>query len=358
MKRLILLGLCISAAAAVATADVRALYRIVMADGRVVLARDLPRSNGSVTTFHANGSGALTGVPSEEVVKIETSVTPRRFPRYGPAAAEETDAEVRPLQPGDEIDLGPTGDGGSGAPAGQPAVVGAGSGGANGGNANSAYGNGAYGYGGNPANGTFDIRMLGGGAPANLPLAGDVLRAQSGNVPTMSLDTATQTSNIGFPATISDQTALVNADGTPNIGPNGFPGTPQPVVGTNGFPGTAGQAAAGPNGFPGTPQTTTGTNGFPTTGVTGTATGSNGFPVNGTTGASTPVDSNGFPSTPATAAGTVVVAPNGTVTNVAPNMGASNPATGTVSPQLQPQRAQAKSGRASAAPSGPGGHGR
>lgn len=91
MKRLILLSLCISAAAAVASAEIRAVYRIVMADGGVVLARDLPRTNGSVTTFHASDSGVLTGVPSEDVVKIETSVTPRRFPVIGPSAAAETE---------------------------------------------------------------------------------------------------------------------------------------------------------------------------------------------------------------------------------------------------------------------------
>ena len=48
MKRLILLSLCVSAAAAIASAEIRAMYRVVMADGHVVLARDLPRTNGTV----------------------------------------------------------------------------------------------------------------------------------------------------------------------------------------------------------------------------------------------------------------------------------------------------------------------
>ncbi|HEX4440246.1 MAG TPA: hypothetical protein VH854_09260, partial [Thermoanaerobaculia bacterium] len=218
MKRLILLSLCLSAAAAVTSAEVRALYRIVMTDGSVVLARDLPRANGSVTTFHASDSGVLTGVPSEEVAKIETSVTPRRFPVTGSAAAE-SEAQVRPLQPGEAIDLGPMGDGGTGiAPMARPgaAVNGA----SNGAPSNGNYANG--GYANNPA---VDPRMFGGaaaagllpnGQPANQAVAGDILRAQSANVPTMSLDTQTQTSPNGFPATVSSQTAVVNADGTVN----------------------------------------------------------------------------------------------------------------------------------------------
>jgi len=354
MKRLILLSLCVSAAAAIASAEIRAMYRVVMADGHVVLARDLPRTNGTVTTFHASDSGVLTGVPSEDVVKIETSVTPRRFPMIGPAVSEQAEAGVRPLEPGEAIDLGPMGDGGSAQANGRSVAASAGANGAAayGGNGNGTNGGGGY--------GTTDPRMLGGGVPAagllpngqpsNQPLAGDILRAQSGNVPTMSLDTQTQTSSNGFPATASSQTALVNANGTPNIGPNGFPGTSQTATGPNGFPATTAQSPIGPNGFPLTPQTTTDGNGFPATATQGT-TGANGFPAATAFGASkTTVGTNGFPSATATAIGTgsVIVAPNGTVTNVAP--GAPPNGNGAFA-KSQAGAAQSKSAPSGAAPS-------
>src|SRR6185436_20607033 len=85
MKRLMALSLCFAGAAALAGAEVRAQYRILMRDGRVVVSRDLPRQTGSVTTFHAE-SGALTGVPSEDVVRVDTGVTPKRFTGKGGTA--------------------------------------------------------------------------------------------------------------------------------------------------------------------------------------------------------------------------------------------------------------------------------
>lgn len=348
MKRLMAVSLCFSAAAALAGAQVRAQYRIVMRDGRVVVARDLPKENGTVTTFHAE-SGALTGVPSEDVVRVDTSATPKRFiGTSSPAIGGAMDVVTRPLQPGEVMVLGPIGDGGSGAAIATPAGAAGASGaaGANGvgGNGNFVNGNGTFSNG--TANGTaaIDPRMVGGGGvgllpngqPANSPLAGDVLRAQSGNVPTMSIDTQTQTSPGGFAPNAAAQATTLNPNGTPNttstapvagstapIGPNGFPGTPQNVTGPNGFPTTAGassttQNATGQNGFPApagsTPQNVTNPNGFPATGATGT----------GTTGQ-----------------GQVIVAPNGTVTNVSPNSAV---------PQ-QPQQQQQGTPKSGAAPS-------
>jgi hypothetical protein len=380
MKRLILLSLCFAgAAAAAATAEVRAQYRIVTTDGRVIVARDLPKQDGSVTTFHADRTGALTGLPTEQIVRVETSVTPQRFvPRTGPSGAAVSggaEAVTRPLQPGEVLVLGPIGDGGGGSIANQAAAAGAipGNGsatgaGANGGgnfvNSNGTFSNGT-------SNGTlgFDPRMLGGGTapstgllpngqPATQPLAGDVLRAQSGEVPTMSIDTQTQTSPNGFPANAASQTTTLNPNGQPNttvtgpvagstqpIGPNGFPGTPQNVTGPNGFPVTGGasttpQNLTGPNGFAGpagsTPQNVTNPNGFPAVGAPGTGT-------SGTTSGTT-----------ATGAGQVIVAPNGTITNT--RGAASAPGTSAV-PQQQQRGTQQKSGTTNApggaaAPSG------
>ena len=368
MKRLILLSLCFAGAAlaGASTAEVRAQYRIVTADGRVVVSRDLPRQNGSVTTFHADRTGALTGIPTEKIVRVETSVTPQRFvPQagaVGAAVSGEAETATRPLEPGDVLLLGPIGDGAGGSIASQAAAGGAGAGtagaGAYGGG-NFVNGNGAY------ANGTagFDSRMLGGGGapatgllpngqPASQPLAGDILRAQSGNVPTMSIDTQTQTSPNGFPANAASQTTTLNPNGQPNttvtgpvagstqpVGPNGFPGTPQNVTGPNGFPVTGGasttpQNVTGPNGFTGpagsTPQNVTNPNGFPAVGAPGTST-------NGTT---------------TTGAGQVIVAPNGTVTNTQGVNGAA-PGTATVPQQPQPKSGTANApGRGAAAPSG------
>ena len=385
MKRLMLMGLCFSGAAALASGqaprdnrsgDVHAQYRIVMTDGSVVLSRDLPRRQGSVVTYHEDRSGVLTGLPSEQVARIDTGAKPQRFPAQGAASSASSaagDAAARPLQPGEVMVLGPMGDGGSGVSiAGQTGAGGAAAGGGNAStvNANTVNGNGAYGGGnlvnanGNFSNGTpngtagFDTRMLGGGSPApatgllpngqpsNQPLAGDVLRAQSGNVPTMSIDTQTQTSSNGFPANAAAQTTTLNPNGLPNttttgpvagstapVGPNGFPGTPQNATGPNGFPTTGGAVA--------NPQTGVGSNGFPTTGTAGTTspqnvTDPNGFPAVGAPGTTGTTNGNG-----------VTVAPNGT-----PAMAA---------PQPQPQSAPhsgtsaAPKGGASSAPSAPRG---
>jgi hypothetical protein len=369
MKRLMALSLCFSAAAALAGAEVRAQYRIVMRDGKVVAARDLPKQNGSVTMFHAE-SGALTGVPTEDVVRVDTSVTPKRFTgRPAPAIAGGMDAVTRPLQPGEVMVLGPIGDGGSGASiAAQAGAAGAApaAGAANGMAANGNFVNGNGTFSNGTSTGTaFDARMLGGGTPAaatgllpngqpaNSPLAGDVLRAQSGNVPTMSIDTQTQTSPNGFAPNAASQTTTLNPNGTANTTTTG------PVAGST--------APIGPNGFPGTPQNVTAPNGFPTTGGASTAaqnvTGQNGFPAPAGSTPQNVTNPNGFPATGATGTGTtgqgqVIVAPNGTVTNVPPNSAGANQAgTATVPPPPQQQQQQQQPGtpKSGAAPNGPAG---
>lgn len=379
MKRLILLSLCFAgaAAAALAASDIRAQYRIVMKDGRVLLSRDLPKEERSVTRFHADGSGALTEVPSGQIARIETSVTPQRFvptTAQGAALSGGGETGLRPMQPGEVVVLGPIGEGGGGSIANQAAAAGALNGAAGaGGTGVGAYGGGNYVNGNGrfsngASNGTlgFDPRMLGGGAPSTgllpngqpstQPVAGDVLRAQSGEVPTMSIDTQTQTSPNGFPPNASSQTTTLNPSGQPNtavtgpvagstqpIGPNGFPGTPQNVTGPNGFPVTGGAATSsqnvtGPNGFTGptqsTPQNVTNPNGFPAAGAPGT-------------GAT------------ATGAGQVIVLPNGTITNV---QGANRGTSGTNGTSAIPQQrgtqqrpgAARAPGQGAAAPSGGG----
>jgi len=123
MKRLMLMGLCFSGAAAVASGqavrhspsgDVHAQYRIVTKNGKVVVSRDRPHQQGSVVTFHDERSGALTGLPSEDVARIDTGVTPQRFPAQGAASPAGSAAMTRPLEPGEVMVLGPIGDGASG----------------------------------------------------------------------------------------------------------------------------------------------------------------------------------------------------------------------------------------------------
>lgn len=379
MKRLNLLSLFLAGAvaASIAGADVRAQYRIVMKDGRVMLSRDLPRQEGTITRFHAAASGVMTRVRTGEIARVETSVTPQRFvPETGPGVSGATDTGVRPLQPGEVVVLGPIGADAGTSIAAQAAAAGAiNGGGGSGTGVNGNAGAGAYGAsrGGNFVNGNgtfsngtpngttgFDTRMLGGGTPttgtgllpngqqANQPLAGDVLRAQSGDVPTMNIDTQTQTSPNGFPANTASQTTTLNPSGQPNtavtgpvagstqpIGPNGFPGTPQNVTGPNGFPVTGGTATSsqnvtGPNGFTGptqsTPQNVTNPNGFPAVGAPGTGTA-------------------------ATGAGQVIVLPNGTITNV---QGANRGTTGTGNSAIPQQQQQRGTQQKSGAPNAPG----
>ena len=267
-------------------------YRIELADGRQIVAAGVPVQRGSVVTFRPYPAGLLTGIPEEQVVKIERGEV-ATFPSE---AAESTiePGEVRPLQPGEALDVGPTGEGIEPAPAGEPA------GGAvaatpqyPGMNA-ASYG----GYGGAVSrNGT----LIG---PDGLPRAAsstDLARAMA----------QTTTAPNGFPVTSAP--TVIGPNGTPTlapgvagsdvpaIGPNGTPvmsGTPQLTIGPNGTPVLAPGAApiTGPNGTP-----VVAPSGQP--GSTAPVVGPNGTPVlapAGRPGSAAPsVAPNGFPSAPA-----------------------------------------------------------
>ncbi len=243
-RSLVLSGLVTFFAAALAFAA-GARYRVELADGRQILASDVPVQRGSVVTFHPYPGGALTGIPAEEVARIEKAGA-AAFPAQ---AAESTiePGEVRPLEPGEALDIGPTGEGissGAAAPAGgavaaspQPPAP------------NPAY-YGGYGGAVSP-NGT----LIG---PDGLPRAAsstDLARAMA----------QTTTAPNGFPATGAPTVIGPNGtptlapglegSGTPLIGPNGTPvmsGTPQLTIGPNGTPVTAPGASPviGPNGTP------------------------------------------------------------------------------------------------------------
>src|SRR6476660_1364630 len=110
MRRfLFLLALVGFFAATLALAAEGQRYRIELADGRQVLASDAPVQRGSVVTFRPYPGGAPTGIPAEQVVRIEKGEV-ATFPAE---AAESTiePGEVRALEPGEALDIGPTGEG-------------------------------------------------------------------------------------------------------------------------------------------------------------------------------------------------------------------------------------------------------
>src|SRR5262245_9053305 len=84
-------------------------YRIELADGRQIVAAGAPVQRGSVVTFRTYPAGLLTGVPAEQVVKIERGEV-ATFPSRASEATIVT-GEVRPLQPGESLDVGLTGEG-------------------------------------------------------------------------------------------------------------------------------------------------------------------------------------------------------------------------------------------------------
>ncbi|MEP6995558.1 MAG: hypothetical protein ABI968_13620 [Acidobacteriota bacterium] len=263
------LSLLVSASAIAATG---AQFRIDLRDGTHIFATDVPVQRGSVVTFHQASGRGLTGLPAEEIVRIQASgsdVTARPLAAKARVGGRMTAAQTlaQPLQPGDILVLGPTGSGSQ--------VVGqngyGSSGMANG--ANSGYGtnvanNGAYGA--TTAPGAVPPGTLPNGQPF-VPAAGDLARAPSGTVPT--LDPATglptnanpSTVNVGPNATPvvagSSQTAPapgatqpIGPNGTPVLAQPGTPGSTAPVIGPNGTPAIGQPGAAQPNTAPnGTP---------------------------------------------------------------------------------------------------------
>jgi len=282
MKRFLSIALSALLAPALTAATIHARYTLQLRDGRQVFSNDLPVRRGSVVTFHQSPGGALTGLPAEDVVGIQTGAVEVRANARRSAAdvvvrGQRTAVETlaQPMQPGDVIVLGPTGSGSTQLPNGN-------------GNAElPSAGTGAYAqpptgaYGGAYPPGTFAPN---GQRAATTPLSGALStpNAQPGAPPTlgpngfpiMSGNPPTVGPN-GTPISSSDQ-QVVAANGTPVapgtagaaqpvIGPNGTPvvapagasGTAQPVIGPNGTPvlapaGAPGAAAPviGPNGTP------------------------------------------------------------------------------------------------------------
>ncbi len=284
MKRFLSVGFAVSLAPAMAGAAAPGKYRIDLRHGGTVYAKDLPVQRGTVVVFHQSPGGALTGLPQEEVLAIQSDSGTR-----GPArtrATMQTDSRTtvrtrpadvlvrdrvsaiqtlaRPLEPGEILVLGPTGSGsaqvagsnGYGAPG---AMNGGGAAnGTNSGNGNPAYPNGAFGA--TPTGtGVVPPGFAANGQPF-VPAPGDLARAPSGNPPTIDTN--------GFPTNANPTTVTTGPNGTPvvagsnqavqpganqPIGPNGFPApgttTVQPggnqPVGPNGFPAPAGTAPSG-----------------------------------------------------------------------------------------------------------------
>jgi len=286
MKRLLLLAFSLLLVASVGAAaersrrvDIRkgaqpARYRIELTTGQSILSRDAPVQYGSVLVFHRYPDGTLTGVPEEAVAGVRTGAADTAT-----IESDALDVVSRPLQPGDILVLGPTGEG-SAATANTAAAAGA-----SGAPATPAVPSpypGMFGYGGNPNT-----------------------RIGSTGLPSAASSTAGQTAigSNGFPATASPTT--IGPNGTPTLSP-GVPGSNTPLIGPNGTPVMAPQAGApvpggqqpiGPNGTPViAPQS-----GAPVPGGQQPI-GPNGMPViapPGAPGAAQPViGPNGTPATP------------------------------------------------------------
>jgi hypothetical protein len=266
-------------------------YRIELVDGRQIVTADAPVQRGSVVTFRPYPAGALTGVPAEQVVRIERGEV-ATFPAQ---AAESTiePGEVRPLEPGEALDIGPTGEGIARGPAESPAP------GATVASPQSPGVNPAYyaGYGGALSpNGT----LIGPDGLARAASSTDLAQAMA----------QTTTAPNGFPATGAP--TVIGPNGTPTLAP-GVAGSDVPVIGPNGTPVMSGtpQLTIGPNGTPVLAPGAapiTGPNGTPVlvpSGQPGSAApviGPNGTPVlapAGRPGSAAPsVAPNGFPSAP------------------------------------------------------------
>ena len=297
-------------------------YRIELRDGTQIETRGYPVARGSVWTFRAASGLALSGVPREMVARIvpadedtvpEADVAARAV--SAPPARGDLEAAPAPLEPGELIELAPTGDG----PAAEPkAPVSAG------GAAVSVNVNGYGGYGGlpSPYNGN-SIYSSGNALPPGAIGSDGIPRALSSTDLSRALSATTpagSTASNGFPTVTTSSPTVIGPDGTPTlssaastqfqIGPDGTPvlvgsgGTaPVTMIGPNGTPVLA------PSGTPGTAGPVIGSNGTPVlagSGQPGSSApmiGPNGTPVlapSGSPGAAFPViGSNGTPAVPA-----------------------------------------------------------
>jgi len=301
-----LLGLTLSAAmvpalATAAPASVHARYRITLQDGTEVVSADRPVQRGSVVTFHEGSSRALTGVPAEEVVAIQTTASADIAESPGTIDAVVrgerperilVETPVPPLQPGDVVDVGVTG---GNTP--EPANVSPGAGSVPPGY---AYGQPPVGaYGGGYAPGTIGSNLQ----PMVTPATSSALAAQAALA--------------GEPPTIGPNGFPIMSGNPPTIGPNGTPisSSDQPMIGANGTPvlgstATAAQPLVGSNGTPVLAP-------FGSPGATGLAIGANGTPVLATAG------SPGAGAVVIGANGTPVLAPAGSPGAAAPNIGSN-----------------------------------
>jgi hypothetical protein len=308
-RRLAILGVALASFVS-APAFARSGYRIELASGVTILAADAPVRHGTILTFHQATNGVLTGVPVEQVTAVELDTAPVRPRTLARTTLTVAPAAARPLEPGETLEIGPTGDGGPAASAQN------GAGGSNPGVATNANGSPAYG-GGNPA-------QYGG---ANVPLSGAANATMNGlgpnGLPTAPSSTdlsqalASTTGANGSPANPTSSPTTIGPNGTPTLSP-GMPGA-NTAIGPNGTPVTAGTAVPviGPNGTPvlaqpGAPNPATpniGPNGTPTMaqpGAPGSAPpqiGPNGTPIlapPGGPGSAQPnIGPNGTPNAPA-----------------------------------------------------------
>ena len=285
MRRSILSSFSVFLFSTIAFAAVHALYRIELNDGSELLSRDRPVQSGSVMLFHSYPKGILTSVPEESVVRIVTSVEDVSLPL--------------PLQPGDVIYLGPTGEGQTPAEAAGAAAY-----------ARPTIPGGVY----DPRNPA--LYSYGGAIPRNpngTPMnpsgnATDLGRALSGEPPTIGAN--------GFPSQPGLVT-VIGPDGNPVLAPAGTPGAVPLTIGPDGNPilppagalgsvpptiGPNGTPILGPQGAPGTVAPVIGPNGTPVLappGAPGSAPpviGPNGTPVG--PNPAPPVGPNGFPAPP------------------------------------------------------------
>src|SRR5262245_42247210 len=226
-RSLVLAGFATFFAATLALAD-GARYRIELADGRQIVTSGAPVQRGSVVTFRPYPAGLLTGIPAEQVVRIDRGEV-GTFPAE---TGEETiePGEIRALEPGEALDVGPMGEGiASSAPA-------APTGGAIAPAPQYPGFNPAY-YGGYGGAVNSSGNLIG---PDGLPRAAsstDIARALA----------QTTTAPNGFPVTGSP--TVIGPNGTPTLAP-GVAGSNTPEIRPNGTPVMSGtpQLTIRPNG--------------------------------------------------------------------------------------------------------------
>ncbi len=312
-RRLAILGVAL-ASLVTAPAFARTGYRIVLANGVTIVAADEPVRRGTILTFHQATSGVLTGIPAEQVTSVDLDTAPVRPRPLARTTLTTTPAAVRPLEPGETLVIGPTGDGAL-----LPTAAQNGGGAGNGAVASNASVPAAYG-GGNPA-------LYGG---ANVPLSGAANATMNGlgpnGLPTAQSSTdlsqalASTTGANGFPANPTSSPTTIGPNGTPTLSP-GMPGA-NTTIGPNGTPVTTGtaQPVIGPNGTPVVPQTGATNPASPNIGPNGTPT----LAQPGAPGGTAPqIGPNGTPIL-APPGGPGSAQPN-TAPNGTPNTAASSP---------------------------------